>query len=235
MLRDRYSDDYPPVRDQLTRIHTIETEAVPRVVAGILAELRAKEQELQGRVDSASTELAAIPPRTIEEARLRRQVDIQEKLYNELRQRVETARLASASSIPDITSSIERRSRTVRATSAPSAGRHGSLGYWRRGGAGHPPRPDRPAHPVPEAESAARSGLDILGSIPRIRARARGGAERRARARGLQGAKAHTWVRVRLGGPAHARDHEPRAGRGQVAHLHEPGGGLSPRWGAARS
>jgi len=102
VLRDRYSDDYPPIQDQLTRIRTIETEAVPRVLSSILAELATKQRDLQNEVDSASMELAAIPPRTIEEARLRRQVDIQETLYNELRQRVETARLASASSIPDV-------------------------------------------------------------------------------------------------------------------------------------
>ncbi len=102
-LRDRYSDDYPPVQDQLTRIHTIETEAVPRVLTSILSELSTRQRSLQARIDSASAELAAIPPRTIEEARLRRRVAIQETLYNELRQRVETARLASASSIPDVT------------------------------------------------------------------------------------------------------------------------------------
>ena len=101
-LRDRYSDEYPPVQDQLTRIHTIETEAVPRVLSNILGELDGKQKELSARIDSASTELAAIPPRTIEEARLTRRVNIQETLYNELRQRVETASLASASSIPDV-------------------------------------------------------------------------------------------------------------------------------------
>jgi len=102
VLRDRYSDDYPPIQELLTRIRTIETQAIPRVVSGILAEMTTQQHDLQARVDSASSELTAIPPRTIEEARLRRRVAIQQNLYNELRSRVETARLASASSIPDL-------------------------------------------------------------------------------------------------------------------------------------
>jgi capsular exopolysaccharide synthesis family protein len=101
-LRDRYADDYPPIQDQLTRIHTIENEAVPRVLSSILTELATRQRDLAARVESASSELSAIPPRTIEEARLRRRVSIQEALYNELRQRLETASLAASSSIPDV-------------------------------------------------------------------------------------------------------------------------------------
>jgi uncharacterized protein involved in exopolysaccharide biosynthesis len=104
-LEDRYSPEYPPIQDLMTRISTLEQQTVPRIVGGINAELGVREQQLTGLVASASGELAAIPPRTIEEGRLRRRFDIQENIYNDLRQRVETARLAAASSIPDVRTS----------------------------------------------------------------------------------------------------------------------------------
>ena len=101
-LRHRYADDYPPIQDLLGRLLTIETRAIPRVVQGIINELLTRENEMQGYVDPAAPELAEIPPRTIEEGRLRRRVASTAALYNDVRGRVETARLAAASSIPDI-------------------------------------------------------------------------------------------------------------------------------------
>lgn len=102
VLRDRYNDNYPPIQEALAQIENIESEAIPRLVRGVLQQLAVEEAQTGELVDSASQELAKIPPRTIEEARLRRRVNVQESLYNDLVIRVETARLASASSIPDV-------------------------------------------------------------------------------------------------------------------------------------
>jgi capsular exopolysaccharide synthesis family protein len=71
-------------------------------VRSIIAELETQERMIDGRVSRASAELEAIPPRTIEEGRLERTASITEDLYNTLRQRVEQARLAAASAIPDV-------------------------------------------------------------------------------------------------------------------------------------
>ena len=101
-LRSRYTVDYGPVQDLLVRIRRLETETIPAIVRSVDAELASTEQALEETVATASTELGNIPPRTIEEARLQRRVAIQERLYNDLRQRVETSRLAAASSIPDV-------------------------------------------------------------------------------------------------------------------------------------
>jgi polysaccharide biosynthesis transport protein len=101
-LRERYSDDFGPVRDLLQRINTIETQSIPQVVRGILDQMSVRESQIQNLVASAGSELAEIPPRAIEEGRRRRRVQITETLYNELRSRVETSRLAAASSIPDV-------------------------------------------------------------------------------------------------------------------------------------
>lgn len=57
---------------------------------------------MDGRIEASSSELRQIPPRAIEEARLRRRVTIAENLHTTLRQRFEEARLAAAASIPDI-------------------------------------------------------------------------------------------------------------------------------------
>ena len=91
------------MQDLLVQIETIETRAIPRVVEGNLSDLGTQEDDLQARVAEMSQELEAIPPRTIEEGRLVRQLVIAGNLYNDLRGRVETARLAAASSIPDVT------------------------------------------------------------------------------------------------------------------------------------
>ncbi len=63
-------------------------------------------------VDAISVGLAEMPPRTIEEARLRRRVVTTENLYREVRTRVETARSTAASSTPDVR--ILDRATTVR-------------------------------------------------------------------------------------------------------------------------
>jgi hypothetical protein len=41
VLRDRYSDDYPPIQDLLSTIEAIETRAIPTVVRGLIANLSA--------------------------------------------------------------------------------------------------------------------------------------------------------------------------------------------------
>jgi hypothetical protein len=41
VLRDRYSDDYPPIQELLSTIESIETMAVPTVVRGLIANLSA--------------------------------------------------------------------------------------------------------------------------------------------------------------------------------------------------
>jgi succinoglycan biosynthesis transport protein ExoP len=102
LLRDRYSDEDVRVQEVLGLIATISESTLPRILESIVTELRDQETRLQAQIDGASSELRAIPVRTIQEASLERQVQIQATLYNDLRSRVENARLAAASSIPDV-------------------------------------------------------------------------------------------------------------------------------------
>ncbi len=169
-LRNDFTDDYPPVQDLLRRIGTIERETVPRMAAALIAEMKAREDHLSTMVDSASTELSEIPPRAIEEARLRRQVTIQENLYNDLRSRVETAQLASAGSIPDV--QVLDRAAIPHVPTTDQRLRFaimillGSLG----GAVALAILLDRVNRRLQYAEEVDSDfGLQILGSIPRIK------------------------------------------------------------------
>lgn len=168
-LRVNFTDDYPPIQETLSRLETLESDAVPRVAAGLLVELQLRERQLEEMVESASAELAEIPSRSIEESRRRRQVAVQENIYNELRGRVGTARLAAASAIADV-QILDRAS----VPQVPSADQRlnfavlvllGSLG----GAMGLAILLDRLDGRVRHADDVDEDiGLDILGSIPRI-------------------------------------------------------------------
>jgi polysaccharide biosynthesis transport protein len=101
-LRNRYADDFVLVRRLSEDIDGMRRSVIPRIATNLISELDQREGAIQTHVQSASTELRQIPPRAIEEARLERNVTLASTLYTNLRQRFESARLASASSIPDI-------------------------------------------------------------------------------------------------------------------------------------
>jgi capsular exopolysaccharide synthesis family protein len=195
VFRERYSDDYPPVAELLERIETIEAQTVPNLVRALASELSREESKLQAQIDSASTELSEIPPRTIEEARLQRRVEIQATLYNTLRQRVETARLAAASSIPDVrildnasvplVSSSDERLRTAGVVFLGCVGLSLLLALMM----------DRIDPKLRDpADVSTKMGLEILGAIPRISSNGRGTSEKTA-----QVVEAFRELRMRIG------------------------------------
>jgi capsular exopolysaccharide synthesis family protein len=101
-LRERYSEEYPPVVEIRNRITTLTERTVPQILEALSRELSDQESRLQAMIDETSSELAAIPARTIREASLEREVLATSELYNEINGRVEAARLASLSSSPDV-------------------------------------------------------------------------------------------------------------------------------------
>src|SRR5690606_24009743 len=147
--------------------------------------------------DSASAELAEIPPRTIEEGRRERRVQITGNLYNELRSRVETARLAAASSIPDVR--ILDRATIPQVPSDDGRVRLAGLIFLACVGGAMGgvvaldvlfDRRVRYAADVPR-----EFGLDILGSIPRIEKTRKG----RAAANSAQALEAFRELRIHTG------------------------------------
>jgi len=101
-LRERYTDEYGPVAEVIRREQTLEGVTIPALAQSLLDGLLARENDMQDLIDSRATELSQIPPRVMEEARRQREYRIANDLYVNLTQRYETARLAAASSIPDI-------------------------------------------------------------------------------------------------------------------------------------
>lgn len=101
--RQTYTEAHPTVRTLASSVQQLEQVTIPGLARSHLAQLQRREQELERRIQSASRELRGIPPRTIEEMRLRRQVAVTETLYNTLKSRYEEAKLAEASATPDVT------------------------------------------------------------------------------------------------------------------------------------
>lgn len=101
-LQERYTAEAPAVRRLADEVRTLETQSIPQAVTQLERGLEGTQGDLDSRIASASAELRQIPARSIEEARLKRRVDIAEALYGTLRQRYEEARLAAVSSIPDL-------------------------------------------------------------------------------------------------------------------------------------
>ena len=100
--REIYTDENPKVVALRSSIERLEREVVPGMAANVIERLRRRELDLESRVAGSSRELRQIPTRTIEEMRLRRNVDTRLALYTTLKGRYEEARLAEASSFPDM-------------------------------------------------------------------------------------------------------------------------------------
>lgn len=101
-LLQRYTTDHPDVQELTQTTGELEGDIIPELLQELIQGLGVEEDILASRVDSAGSQLSDIPPRTIEEARLRRRVAIAEQLYQNVRSRYETSTLAEASTIPDV-------------------------------------------------------------------------------------------------------------------------------------
>lgn len=97
-----WTDEHDAVKELRQTIATLRQQTLPSLTTALLDELRRREVELGRRIESASRELRSIPTRTIEEMRLRREVDVAEALYSSLQTRYEEARLAEASAVADV-------------------------------------------------------------------------------------------------------------------------------------
>lgn len=167
-LRMRYTDEHQEVQRLAADLETLEKGTVPRLARGVLAQIQHRESTIADLVGSASGELREIPPRMIEEARLRRRVAIAEDLYTTIQQRYEAARLAAVSSIPDVR--ILDRAAVPHRPTNPTEGPQliimailGSLGLA-VGGAILRDRTDRRIRYPDQVTSDI--GLPILGAVP---------------------------------------------------------------------
>lgn len=97
-----YTDEHQTVRSLRRGIEELERVTIPGLASQVLEDLKRREAGLGASVAGASRELQQIPTRTIEETRLRRNVEAREELYRTLKSRYEEVRLAAAGSAPDL-------------------------------------------------------------------------------------------------------------------------------------
>ncbi|HUF64538.1 MAG TPA: polysaccharide biosynthesis tyrosine autokinase [Gemmatimonadaceae bacterium] len=101
-LGETYTPEHPLAKRALASVDTLQGRVVPRLARRLISELDDRISVLGDLLSSSSVELREIPARAMDEARLRRDVAIAETLANDLRQRFESARLGSESTVPDV-------------------------------------------------------------------------------------------------------------------------------------
>jgi polysaccharide biosynthesis transport protein len=97
-----YTSEHTIIRGLTARLETIQKQTIPSLANELLVQLRERERDYELRIAGASKEMQAVPPRTIEEMRLRRAVVVAEGLYTTLKNRYAEAKLAEASATPDL-------------------------------------------------------------------------------------------------------------------------------------
>ncbi|CAN5539535.1 hypothetical protein BH09GEM1_BH09GEM1_01620 [soil metagenome] len=100
--RQLFTDNYPAVKELASSYDLLKNKTIPELVAAQLPQLRDREADVERRIGNATTDLQAIPQRTIEEMRMKRAVITAEGLYGTLKSRFAEAQLAAASTIADV-------------------------------------------------------------------------------------------------------------------------------------
>ncbi len=101
-LQSRYTPEYAPAQRLAEEIVVMQRQTIPSLIRALVHQLETRMADLDLQLASGGRELQQIPTRTIEEARLRRDVAISEGLYTTLQSRYDEARLAVVSSVPDL-------------------------------------------------------------------------------------------------------------------------------------
>jgi polysaccharide biosynthesis transport protein len=173
-LRYRYTEAHPPVQLLADQVRRLEQQIVPEMARALAAQLSARDAAIQRQIADASREMEEIPPRAIEEARLRRQVSVTEDLYTTLQRRYEETRLASASTVPDVR--ILDRARVPQNPVNDEKARlllmamFGSLALGLLGALAR----DRFDHTIRYADQVSDDmGLIVLGAVPELKERRR--------------------------------------------------------------
>ena len=101
-MQESMTDINDRVKNEREGLTLLRTTIVPRAVNGYLAQLRIREQLLRAKIDVSGKDLRGIPSRTIEEQRLKRQVEVAAEMYKNLDLEAAKAKLAEAATIPDV-------------------------------------------------------------------------------------------------------------------------------------
>ena len=102
VLRRTYTAEYKPLQSLQAAVTRLRTQTIPQQARLVLARLRSQERDATSRVASSSRQLQGIPARSLQAARLQREVQTNEGLFTLLKNRYEAARLAEVMAIPDV-------------------------------------------------------------------------------------------------------------------------------------
>src|SRR6185503_19773993 len=80
--RRQYTDKHHTVVELAREVSDLRNRIIPGHAGALLAQLRMRESDLQGQVQSTARQLREVPVRSTEAARLRRNVASRENLYN---------------------------------------------------------------------------------------------------------------------------------------------------------
>jgi succinoglycan biosynthesis transport protein ExoP len=101
-LKYRYEDSYAAVQHLAEDITALSEQTIPAMVRQLDADLAAKERDLAYWVSNRTQQLRGVPSRLLEEARLTRAATEAADLNATVQTRYQEARLAQASSLPDV-------------------------------------------------------------------------------------------------------------------------------------
>lgn len=102
VARQQYTDEHTTVRDLQAQVSALRLTSIPQLIAARLDQMARRQQDLEATIGSSAEALQGIPPRTLEELRLRRNVTLAENLFGKVENEYESAQLAEAGMIGDV-------------------------------------------------------------------------------------------------------------------------------------
>lgn len=101
-IKERFQDEAKEVKVPEEQLEQVRKTVVPLAIERYLAQLRAREAQLNIEIERSGTELKSIPARTIQEQQLKRRVEVADVMYRNLDLKSAEAKMAEAQTIPDI-------------------------------------------------------------------------------------------------------------------------------------
>ncbi|MGH7506593.1 MAG: GumC family protein [Longimicrobiales bacterium] len=101
-LRSQFTDEYRSVRLAINTLDSLKQVVIPNLAREQLLAMRQREGELQQDIQAAGGELQEIPEREIRQGQLQRNASIADEMYRDLESRLQGARLAEATAVPDL-------------------------------------------------------------------------------------------------------------------------------------
>lgn len=165
-----YTPQHPDVQQVEQEIRRLKQQTIPAEVRDLVTQLEDDLAATQQEIEGQTRELRQIPTRTIQEARLRREMQMAEQLHQDLLSRLNQARLAAQTNLTNL--EVVDRARPPESPQESEAARRfllaslAGLGL----GLGGVLLYDRFDERVNDPEEVQRAlGLPILAMVPRIR------------------------------------------------------------------